>query len=241
MKKDLACCDQLILPAPSLGIARRECRHVYRRLLLLRCRFSMPGEMLRVQTGARIDVRQTARSKCSSSAPGDRCGQKMVLQLMPFPRIDGPCIPASGTDPAGDRECRGLSVVAASPCMRVVHRHRISSLSEMIDLFISQNDIFSSGRVASASDAACPARPGHRRVDVFSPTGSQELTATRGVGVDIVVKPRNGGLGGIPDTGGRWRAGEGVVCSSPSPTRSAGIALFRMVTALTLIYRQLAD
>lgn len=44
-----------------------------------------------------------ARSKCDFSAQGT-VQSKMVLQLMPFPRIDG-----LYSDPAGDRECRGLS------------------------------------------------------------------------------------------------------------------------------------
>lgn len=48
-----------------------------------------------------------ARSKCDFSAQGT-VQSKMVLQLMPFPRIDG-LYSGVWTDPAGDRECRGLS------------------------------------------------------------------------------------------------------------------------------------
>ena len=49
--------------------------------------FFQPGEILRCKR-ARIDVGKRRALKVRFQRPGDRA-VKMVLQLMPFPRIDG--------------------------------------------------------------------------------------------------------------------------------------------------------
>ena len=80
---------------------------------------------------------------------------------------------------AGD--CRNADV----PCMRVVIAHRISSLSKMSTS--SSTRIIFLARNRSPAPAARPAPAGlHRRVDVFHLQDPEELTATRGVGVDIL-------------------------------------------------------
>ncbi len=62
---------------------------VYRRLLLILRypRFFQPGEILRCKR-ARIDVGKRRALKVRFQRPGT-VQSKMVLQLMPFPRIDG--------------------------------------------------------------------------------------------------------------------------------------------------------
>ena len=155
---------------------------VYRRLLLiLRYRFFQPGEILRCKR-ARIDVGKRRALKVRFQRPGP-CSQNGLAadaistdRRAVFRRLGRIQLVTAN---AGD--CRNADV----PCMRVVIAHRISSLSKMSTS--SSTRIIFLARNRSPAPAARPAPAGlHRRVDVFHLQDPEELTATRGVGVDIL-------------------------------------------------------
>ncbi len=155
---------------------------VYRRLLLILRYPGFPaGRNTPVQTGA-DRRRQTARAQSAISAPRDRAVKNGLAadaistdRRAVFRRLGRIQLVTAN---AGD--CRNADV----PCMRVVIAHRISSLSKMSTS--SSTRIIFLARNRSPAPAARPALPAFIGGLTFFTCRIEELTATRGVGVDIL-------------------------------------------------------